>query len=168
MTPYREAPAEAVTSCALAWLEADEEPLSRFVDRWTNDHGFGWVPEKSDDRNRQEFMDFVGDMSRVVQAVGDRPAGGEGVPPTVREWLLEHLVVKPCHVTGMHDPTHTPRHFCELQSRALVVDLLGALGVTVADLRRSLHDESCGWCHEHIKPDRRAELERWVEEGVTL
>lgn len=64
-----------------------------------------------------------------------------------RAELLEALALEPCHVTGQHDPNHTPRHVCSIQRAEAFERVLELLGVTEEELPKRLH-EGCGWCHE--------------------
>jgi hypothetical protein len=38
--------------------------------------------------------------------------------------IMAAVYIEDCHVTGMHDPGHTPYHMCELQLRDLAVRVL--------------------------------------------
>lgn len=90
--------------------------------------------------------------------------------------LVDALVIEPCHVTGMHDPTHTPLRLCEIQrgdAWIRAAKLLGWLeedaneNVTALTAPRRLHPEKCGWCH-HDDPSGeqgRAKLREWVKNG---
>lgn len=64
-----------------------------------------------------------------------------------REQVLEAIALRPCHVTGQHDPDHTPDRVCESQLSQAFTGLLDLLGVTPEDLPHALH-ESCHWCHD--------------------
>lgn len=57
-----------------------------------------------------------------------------------RDELLEAMTVAPCHITGTHDPTHTPRYFCSIQAQKALDGVLGLLGITMKDLPRRPHD----------------------------
>lgn len=63
-----------------------------------------------------------------------------------RAELLERLRLRPCHVTGMHEPNHDPNAFCSSQKVAMLDELLESLDIKVEDITRELH-EDCGWCH---------------------
>lgn len=59
------------------------------------------------------------------------------------------LHLEPCHTTGNHDPHHTPRLVCQLQTLDVAARLLPVLGYQHTDeLPRRLHDESCPSCHD--------------------
>lgn len=62
--------------------------------------------------------------------------------------LADVLAVRPCHITGMHEPDHHTRYQCTDQKAVTLDALLAALGLEFADLPRRLHDETCGWCHQ--------------------
>jgi hypothetical protein len=45
--------------------------------------------------------------------------------------ILDAIYVQDCHISGMHDPTHTPHYVCEDQLRDLAIRVLGVThGVT--------------------------------------
>jgi hypothetical protein len=74
-----------------------------------------------------------------------------------REQLMEALTLRPCHVTGTHQPDHhlphrnaftgkpTDGYVCNLQLTAALKGLFELLGITEADLPRALHQD-CIWC----------------------
>lgn len=76
------------------------------------------------------------------------------------------LALEPCHVIGMHDPTHTPRGVCDLQRSDVAKRVLAALGLDVEALPRRLHPPECGWCHDVTTQEeyreRRRDLYRWA------
>ncbi len=77
------------------------------------------------------------------------------------------LHLEPCHTTGNHDPHHTPRLVCQLQTLDVAARLLPVLGYQHTDeLPRRLHDESCSSCHDPgSREDPRArarDLHEWA------
>lgn len=87
-----------------------------------------------------------------------------GAKVYTHEGLLQAITLQPCHVTGMHDPTHTPRYVCSLQREEAFERLLGFLGLTEGELPRKLHDK-CYWCHESEGKDK---FHRWVADNNSL
>lgn len=67
-------------------------------------------------------------------------------PTFTRQQILDAVTLKPCHITGEHDPTHTPDRVCASQTAAAFRGLLALLDVEVEDLPRALHD-TCYWCN---------------------
>ena len=55
-----------------------------------------------------------------------------------REQIIAALTINSCHTSGMHDPDHTTRSFCESQKAQAFDSLLRLLGVSIADLPRRL------------------------------
>lgn len=86
-----------------------------------------------------------------------------------RAELLEALRIEPCHVTGQHDPNHTPHHVCSIQRAEAFSRVLELLGVKEEELPKALH-EHCGWCHEVPSQEeyriRNRELYEWA--GVPI
>ena len=70
------------------------------------------------------------------------------VSDALRAELLDLLAIRPCHVTGEHDPAHTPHYVCGIQKTAMLNQLLAAAGLTYPDLRRELHN-GCAHCDEN-------------------
>lgn len=84
----------------------------------------------------------------------------------VREVLRDVIALEPCHITGMHDPTHTPRYVCRDQKAEAYDRLVAFLGLTENQIPRRLH-EDCYWCHgERGNGDDREMLALWVERGT--
>lgn len=73
------------------------------------------------------------------------------------------LVLEPCHVTGMHDPTHTPRYLCETQRADVYDRVLAAVGMAQEAMPRRLHD-NCGWCHRVPEEEQRRQQARELHE----
>lgn len=69
----------------------------------------------------------------------------------LRKLLESYLVLRPCHVTGLHSPDHQaeqPENFCEIQKAAAIEEVLELIGLDWSKVRRDLHDEGdCYWCH---------------------
>ena len=87
--------------------------------------------------------------------------------------VREALTVRPCHVTGMHEPGHHVKYTCSIQMREVATALLDALGLADG-LPRGLHGADCYWCHavptqEKYREDLR-QTYRWagVEIGEEL
>jgi hypothetical protein len=93
---------------------------------------------------------------QIILAISD-PAGfaARNAGETEAEWaarvvtvvFADALAVRPCHITGMHEPDHHTRYLCNDQKAAALDGLLSGLGLEFGDLPRRLHDEACGWCH---------------------
>lgn len=82
---------------------------------------------------------------------------------------LANLTLRPCHVTGMHDPNHTDRYLCREQQADLLDRLLRAAGIELADIPHELHPEgTCYWCHEvPTQEEYRVKLRKvWDWAGV--
>lgn len=56
-----------------------------------------------------------------------------------RDEILAALTLSPCHITGTHDPQHTPKYICTYQFKDALQGLLDLLGVTADDLPRKPH-----------------------------
>jgi len=83
----------------------------------------------------------------------------------LRELILEYARLEPCHITGMHDPTHTTKAICQDQLKHVLVQLLETAGLTPEELPRQLHKD-CWSCHnvppqEELRIQRRA-LHEWA------
>lgn len=82
-----------------------------------------------------------------------------------REEILAALSIAPCHVTGMHDPSHTTRYICELQLGAGLDNLLRTIGATREDIPHHI-PEDCGWCRvpstQEEYRQRQRELYAWA------
>lgn len=76
-----------------------------------------------------------------------------------KDEILEALTLAPCHVTGMHDPTHTIKYACHFQEHEAFQRLLALLGVTVDDLPRVIHETDCFSC----RGDHRAQFVAWAQ-----
>lgn len=88
----------------------------------------------------------------------------------LHEAIQRTLVLEPCHVTGMHDPTHTTTYMCNLQKAGLLDALMAAAGLAYDDLRRALHGPGCRSCHhvssEEYERVKDRQLYAWA--GVDL
>lgn len=62
-----------------------------------------------------------------------------------RAEILSAITLEPCHVTGDHDPTHTPFNVCSIQRSEQMQRLLVLLETDESDLPRRLH-RHCGYC----------------------
>ena len=69
--------------------------------------------------------------------------------------ILEATALEPCHVTGMHDPRHTPRYVCMFQ-KADAFDRL-MIFLRRKPFRRT-HKNGCCWCGGN----ERKVLIRWA------
>lgn len=91
----------------------------------------------------------------------------------------EAVYIEDCHVTGTHDPTHTPHYICDRQFRIIGMAVCHALlGVEWQDggrltakeankIPRRLNREPFSWYlyfRDHGMEDA-AELERWEKDG---
>jgi hypothetical protein len=65
----------------------------------------------------------------------------------VRQSVLRMISLKPCHVTGEHEPDHHLRsdHVCSLQKARMLDDLLAMLDIEINEVDRQPHRE-CYWC----------------------
>jgi hypothetical protein len=111
----------------------------------------------------------ISDPSAVVpRSTGE--TDGAWSARAVTTLLADALAVRPCHITGMHEPDHHTRYQCSDQKAAALDGLLDGLGLTFADLPRRLHDETCGWCHTVPSQERYRErlraTHRWAGEGI--
>lgn len=90
--------------------------------------------------------------------------------PEMLDRLVDALTIEPCHVTGMHDPTHTERYLCDIQHSSIVKRLLETLGLTSGVLPKRLH-ETCGWCHDVPTQEeyrkRLRSLHQWAGEEIS-
>ena len=72
--------------------------------------------------------------------------------------IAEVLYIKSCHISGEHDPTHTPRYYCSWQRSELLDRVLHALELETNDLPR--------------RPDPfwgdTDEVRAWIEKGVKV
>lgn len=68
-----------------------------------------------------------------------------------REQVLEMLSIRPCHVTGMHEPEHHLKYTCPLQKAEAFDRALTVLGAAIEDMPKHLHD-ACYWCHGDPPP----------------
>lgn len=73
------------------------------------------------------------------------------------EALREAVTIEPCHVTGTHDPTHTPRYTCTTQ-KALAFDRVLAV-LNLKRPPRKLHGPGCPFCHGS---SGEKELKHWA------
>lgn len=63
-----------------------------------------------------------------------------------REEILEALAIRPCHITGLHEPDHHLKYSCAEQDRESVRALMVLLDASFDERPHRLH-EGCGWCH---------------------
>lgn len=78
----------------------------------------------------------------------------------LRQAVLDLLVLRPCHITGMHTPNHHTRSTCNDQKVAVLEGLLAALGIDLADARRELHPDGCWSCHDVPGQEKYRETRR--------
>lgn len=98
----------------------------------------------------------------------------EELVATLAQVLTPTLAIEPCHVTGMHDPNHTERYLCDIQTTAVLSHLLAALGLHTRDLSHQLHPDTpydeggCYWCHNvpREENDREQLRQVWRWAGV--
>jgi len=64
-----------------------------------------------------------------------------------RALIVEQVRLHPCHITGMHDPTHTTRYLCTDQQVDVLNQILQLLDLPIEEIRRELHPEPKDWCH---------------------
>lgn len=69
----------------------------------------------------------------------------------VRARVLELLSLRPCHVTGQHNPNHHLEHSepCGFQRQDVLARLLEDLGISIVDDVRREDHPVCGWCSEY-------------------
>lgn len=121
------------------------------------------------DELKQLFDSIHAAEMRGIQLWREAHPGNELVQPSTDrlvEWLLGELervraavYLEPCHVTGEHDPTHTPKYVCILQLRDVAKRVLQALDVDQATAPRRIHGEKCYWCH---KSEDAVDFETWA------
>ena len=75
------------------------------------------------------------------------------------ERILNAATIFPCHVTGTHDPTHTPKYVCNMQKADAYDRIMAQLEV---ESPRSLHAKNCYFCHSK-ESDKPKELREWVK-----
>lgn len=104
--------------------------------------------------------------------------------------ILDAMYIEDCHISGMHDPTHTPHYVCESQLRDLAVRVLAAAEVADISNRVAGEDDAAkayrlseinkiprrikrtGWYAYHAARDdeqnvrTRETLEAWERDGV--
>jgi hypothetical protein len=74
--------------------------------------------------------------------------------------ILKAATIFPCHVTGMHDPTHTQKYICDMQKANAYDRIMAQLEV---ESPRSLHSKNCYWCHSNLKSKQSKELRKWAK-----
>ncbi len=112
------------------------------------------APAAADDEHvlTQADLDMLGNAPADLQFLLDE-VGQRGTTATfTREELLEALTLEPCHVTGMHDPSHTPQYVCDIQRSKAFKRVLALVGVNEKELPRRLHGERCYLCTNHREP----------------
>lgn len=77
----------------------------------------------------------------------------------LRAELLRRLRLRPCHVTGFHDPNHDPDAGCACQRLEMFEALLSSLKIELGDIPRALH-ENCGSCHQVADRETDREFQR--------
>jgi hypothetical protein len=87
-----------------------------------------------------------------------------------RDEILAALTVRPCHITGIHNPDHHRKYTCADQRAEAFRQVLELIGATEDELPRALHNENCGWCHRIPSQERyREDLRKtWGWAGVPL
>lgn len=107
-------------------------------------------------------------ITAVRDALADPDADLRSAASALIVALDEALAIEPCHISGMHDPTHTSRYVCSDQEATMVRRLQHALGITAWPTR--LHGPGCGWCHDpsstEDRRERQREAHRWA--GVEI
>lgn len=80
--------------------------------------------------------------------------------------VIQACYIEPCHTTGMHDPTHTPRYICADQKAEAFDRVMKALTEAGVDgvPKRMLHRNGCYWCHNKA-PAKRDNLKQWLKVG---
>lgn len=104
-------------------------------------------------------------------------------------FLADAIYVEDCHVSGDHDPEHTPRYVCTQQLAALARRLLAVLGVDLRNVGSNTPAPDAEWnkiprrinraerswysyyvAHREFEPEKHGPkidtLERWEREGV--
>jgi hypothetical protein len=76
---------------------------------------------------------------------------------------MQMMALRPCHVTGTHNPLHTPYYFCGLQKAYAFDRLLEALGINIRDLPREPSGQ--GWDHVGSKRGNpiKPEIQAWLD-----
>jgi hypothetical protein len=83
-----------------------------------------------------------------LSPTGGGHAWNESERTYTRDEIIAMLVIRPCHVTGMHEPDHHLKYTCDIQRTEALRNLLKALDVNEGTLPHDLHDEgTCYWCH---------------------
>ena len=92
------------------------------------------------------------------------------------EAILEAVKIEPCHITGMHDPTHFWNYTCEHQKSEAFDRIHEVIsrylnGGILGGPQRKLHGKDCIWCyptkrtHGKKAKARRDEVKRWLQFG---
>jgi hypothetical protein len=126
------------------------------------------IEQRDPSRQFNIALDTIGkadaSTTQAMDAIHKIYPAGETEPSVhafyTRDQILDAVALRPCHVTGEHDPTHTTEYVCVLQMAVAFKGLLKLLGITEADLPRKLHD-SCYWCN--AEPKHHEELQQWVQ-----
>lgn len=116
------------------------------------------------------FINVLGrDESRCLDDDTDRHAVAENVARQVWERvgkILEAIYLEPCHVTGEHNPVHTPQYICYYQRGEVLARILAVLGLEEQKVPRRLHEDCC-FCGPRATEDsgntEHRALEKWTE-----
>lgn len=65
----------------------------------------------------------------------------------LRALILRVARLRPCHVTGMHEPNHHLNYTCEIQRGEILAEVLAAARLEADDIPHALHPEPEYWCH---------------------
>ena len=100
--------------------------------------------------------------------------------------LQEAIFIEDCHISGMHDPTHTPHQICESQLTDLAKRVLLAIGINldIKDTNRKIEEMNkiprkltSYWYNEYYtkekpitaeKKESAKILENWRDNGFKL
>ena len=93
--------------------------------------------------------------------------------------ILDCIYIEDCHVSGTHDPDHTPNYVCSLQLQAMAKRVLTVLyGIDwrnkesvsekINQVPRRINKTEFSWYlyyKKHGPAEKASTLERWEKEG---
>jgi hypothetical protein len=94
--------------------------------------------------------------------------------------LRDAIFIQDCHVSGMHDPSHTHKYVCDIQLRDMAHRILNVLGIDLSKKDRAKliiewnkiprRLERPGWYDYYregkIYQDKADALIRWEQDGI--
>jgi len=102
------------------------------------------------------------------------------------EALMNSLYIEDCHVSGMHDPVHTPEYLCQIQLAEMAKRVLSAVFGVEWDKKGAAQAEQVnkiprrldreGWFGHYVEQSEKGlegyqdtvlELEAWEKDGYS-